>query len=164
MWSLDPRAVNRRAVLRGLAALPLAGCGFSPVYGPGGPGEALRGQVRVDAPETTMGYRLQGRLEDRLGGRPDAPRYALSVTIGVEREATAFARDAGYTRFTLLGEAGYRLVEGSALIAEGSVDGFTAYSATASTVATGTARDDAERRLAILLADQILNRLILAVA
>ena len=49
-------------------------------------------------------------------------------------------------------------------ITSGSVSGFTGYSTTGTTVATEAAEADAEERLAVLLADQIMARLMAALA
>ena len=68
------------------------------------------------------------------------------------------------TRFTFTAVARFELIEigTSSLAASGAVDSFTSYSTTDSTVATQTARDDAERRLARILGDQIVTRLLAA--
>ena len=50
----------------------------------------------------------------------------------------------------------------STTVTSGTVDSFTGYSATGSTVATRAARADAEERLTTILADQIVTRLIAA--
>ena len=42
---------SRRAILLS-GALALAACGFTPVYGPGGTGGKLFGQIRADDPNT----------------------------------------------------------------------------------------------------------------
>ena len=49
-----------------------------------------------------------------------------------------------------------------AVVTQGNVGGFTGYSATGSTVATTAARTDAQDRLMVILADQIVTRLIAA--
>ena len=148
---------SRREILLTLTAL--SGCGFTPAYGPGAASGLLRGRVAVEAPATPEGYALRQRLLSRLGG--GGSDYLLSVTLVQEEGASAIAPDGSITRLRLLGEASWRL-EGpdGALIGSGDVEGFTAFSATGSTVASRTARLDAENRLAILLADRIVTRLI----
>ena len=148
---------SRRSALIGLAAL--AGCGFTPAYGPGGAAAALRGQVAVEAPATAQGYLLRRRLLDRLGGA--GTTYQLTVTPTLEEGASAIAPDGVTTRVRLVGTAGWRLVDrAGGLLDEGREEAFTAYSVTGSTVAERTARLDAEERLAVLLADRIVTRLI----
>ena len=56
---------DRRRFLLSLGGLVLvAGCGFSPVYGPaGGAVGRLQGQVGLDAPSNRAGFDLAARLE-----------------------------------------------------------------------------------------------------
>ena len=148
---------SRRELLLALTAL--AGCGFTPAYGPGGSASVLRGRVAVEAPATTEGYRLRQRLLRRLGG--GGSDYLLSVTLSQEEGASAIAPDGSTTRVRLVGRAGWRLeAPDGAILGSGEVEGFTAFSATGSTVAARTARIDAEERLALLLADRIATRLL----
>lgn len=114
-------------------------------------------------PATPAGYRLRSRLEDRLG-RAERPTWGLAVDLDVAEEATAIAADGSQTRFTLLGRARWRLIDAEgAAVAAGEERAFTAYSTTATTVATDAAAEDARDRLATMLADQLVIRL-LAVA
>ena len=142
MWWSD-----RRAVLIAAGALALAGCGFTPVYAPGGGAGRLQGQIALPAAETRDEFELRRRLEERLG-------------------AAAAGRDGRTTRFQLVGRADYTLSDAATgdELASGRVDGFTGYSTTGSTVATDAARRDAETRLMVLLADGIVDRLLLAAA
>lgn len=175
MW---PEGASGRGRLGGaLAALVLLGaCGFAPAYGPGGTGTALRGQVAVAAPDSPDGYALRARLEDRLGAPEAATRaLALSVDVEVEAVAAALTPEGAITRYDLVGWAPWRLAEAGgavppdaqpearldAPLAEGVADGFTGYSATGPTVATEAAEADARERLMVLLADEIVARLLL---
>jgi LPS-assembly lipoprotein len=155
MWSPD-----RRTLLLGLLALPA--CGFTPAYAPGGTGTVLDDQVSVTGPDTVLGYRTRDRLERRLGLPQGAARFALAITPTSERTAAAFTEEGLQSRVNLIGVSRYRLVEvatGTAL-ATGTVDAFTGYSTTGSTVAARSAERDAEERLAIMLADLIMTRLL----
>ena len=71
---------DRRTFLTLLAATPLAACGFAPVYGPDGAGNALRDRLRIEPPDTRLGFVLVSRLEDRLG-RAAAPTHVLAWDI-----------------------------------------------------------------------------------
>lgn len=153
---------NRRLLLLfGLTAL--AACGFAPAYGPGGAGQALMGQVAVDAPDTRAGYLLTQEIETRLG-RPANPRYALSHAIALDTQAIAIDRSNVASRFNLLGNVSYTLrdLATGAILTSGSVNSFTGYSSTSSTVAVQAAERDAEARLMAILADQLLTRLLAA--
>lgn len=154
---------TRRAVILGALCI-LPACGFAPVYGPGGAGTALQGQVAVDAPVTRDAYLLTRDLETRLG-RADPGRYGLSYAITVGAESIAISKANVTTRFNLLGDVTYALrdLDTQAVITSGRVSNFTGYSASGSTVATQAAEEDARARLMSIMADQIVTRLIAAV-
>lgn len=150
---------NRRALL----ALPLglAACGFSPVYAPSGVGAKLRGQVMVQEPSTHSGYLLVRHLETRLGRSGTAPRYALDLAISTNEDGLAINPSGDTTRFNLLGTANYALRDMAAgtILTSGTVENFTAYSTTGTTVATLAAERNAVERLMVILGDQITARL-----
>ncbi|WP_371061035.1 LPS assembly lipoprotein LptE [Rhodosalinus sp. 5P4] len=154
---------DRRSFVLAACAAALAGCGFAPVYAPGGGASRLQGQVAFSAPGTRAGFDLRARLEERLGVAT-AGRYALDVVPSVRSEGLGSTRDGRTSRFQLVGSAAFTLsdAEGGTVLAEGEVDGFTGYSTTGSIVATEAARRDAETRLMRLLADRIVDRLLLA--
>lgn len=156
---------DRRHVLTLLATAPLAACGFTPVYGPGGNGQALRGQVRVAAPDTRLGFQLVARLEERLG-RPRAEAYRLDYRIETTESGLAISGTNDVTRINIAGTVRFTLTElatGAEPLA-GEVSTFTAYSTTFTPVATAAARRDAEDRLMTALADQLMSRLLAASA
>lgn len=149
---------SRRILL--LLPLALAACGFTPVYAPGGTASALRGRVEVTAPDTTDAYQLVRNLEDRLG-QPDLAIYALSFTLKTEEQGQAITASNETTRYSLVGKVDYvlRSLESGDIVASASVDNFTGYSATGSTVETLASERDARARLMVILADQITTRL-----
>lgn len=151
---------TRRMAVLGLLAL--GGCGFTPVYGPGGTASSLRGTIRYQTPSTVAGFRLNTRLQDRLGSTADA-QYTLAVTLNITQDSVAITDDGDITRVTLPGTANYVLRDTTGgVIAQGRVNSFTSYSTTGTTVATQAAAEDAEARLAIILADLITTRLLAA--
>jgi LPS-assembly lipoprotein len=156
---------DRRTLLTLLAALPLAACGFTPVYGPGGQGNALRGRLLVEPPDTRLGFVLVARLEDRLG-RSDAPGYVLTWDIETSQRDLAVTGTNAITRVNISGTLNFRVTETATdvQVQAGSVSTFTAYSTTGSPVSTAAARRDAEDRLMIALADQLVSRLLAGAA
>lgn len=153
---------DRRSVLVLLAALPaLAACGFTPAYAPGGPALALRGAVRADEPSDRDGFDFVKRLEERLG-RPETARYALGYTITTQEIGVGLQPDNTTTRYNLTGKAAWRLLDAGtgAELASGTVDSFTSYNTTGTTVSALTAEADAHARLMRILADQVVTRLI----
>lgn len=154
---------NRRFVL--LLPLALAACGFAPAYGPGGAATQLVDTVRVADPSDKNSFDLVERLEERLG-RPENHRYDLAYTITTEAIGVGITTENEITRFNLKGAVDYTLTDkaSGARLTGGRVQGFTAYSATGSTVAGLAAEEDAAFRLMRILADQIVARLIAASA
>ncbi|QQA43078.1 LPS assembly lipoprotein LptE [Pelagovum pacificum] len=159
MWSSD-RLTRRGALLGALAGLTLGACGFSPVYGPGGSAEALRGRVSVEAPATTEGFILRQRLIERLG-TADAQAYHLSVDLEIEDSAVSVTEEQVTTRNNLPGAASFTLIDVAtgALVLQGSVDTFTSYSTTTTGASTLAAAENARERLAVSLADLLVTRL-----
>jgi len=146
------------------AGLLLAACGFTPVYGPGGAGTVLRDATTVSAPDTREGFRLLTRIEDSLG-RAGAETFHLAVSLDISEERSAVTEDETATRRQVLGVATYRLTSGGPdgpLVTEGRVQSFTSYSTTTTPSATLAAEADARDRLAVLLADLIVARLLAA--
>lgn len=154
---------GRRLFLIGLAALPLAACGFTPAYGPEGGANALRGSVAVQAPVTKGDFDFVTRLETRLG-RAEAAAYDLGFAISTSRQSGGITADNSTTRYTLRGTATWTLTSRATgtRVAGGEVNGFTSWSATGTTVAGLAAEDDAARRLSVMLADQVMLRLLAA--
>jgi LPS-assembly lipoprotein len=144
-----------------LAALPLAGCGFTPAYAPGGGAASLRGRIAVKAPGDRDTFLLVRQLEQRLG-RTEAPTHDLTYSVSTRSSSGGFTPDGDITRYQLHGTASWTLNErdGGARVAGGSARSFTSWSATGSTVAGLTAEEDAARRLMVILADQIASQII----
>ena len=156
MWSSD-----RRKFLVLAGALALAGCGFTPAYGPQGGGAALLGGVEADAPKTRDEFALVRRLSERLGP-PGAARYRLAYKLSTETIGQAITPDNATTRYSLTGSSEYTLHDrgSDAVLLTGRVSSFTSWSATGSIVATQAAEADAHERLMRMLADQIVTRLL----
>ena len=149
---------SRRGVL--LAALALAACGFAPVYGPGGTGTRLQDKVRTADPRTPDDFAFAGRIAERLG--PDGTRYELDWRLRIAVVPQAITPNEITTRYSLNGTASYVLTEIAIgrTVARGQVSSFTSYSTTGTTIATLAAEQDAHKRLARLLADQVVTRLL----
>jgi LPS-assembly lipoprotein len=150
--------LDRRTLL--LAPLALAACGFQPVYGPGGSGTALQNHVLVDEPDDRDSYLLTREIEERLG-RANPARFGLALNIATTEEGLAIDLAGNTTRYNLLGAVDYALrdLTTGQIVTSGTVENFTGYSATGSTVATLASAQDAQERLMSILADQILARL-----
>ena len=157
MWSY-----NRRYFL--LASAALAGCGFTPVYGPNGVGNSLQGQIEIETPDDTNTYNLVSYLEDRLG-RPTVAKFGLTYALDARQEGLGVTASQTIVRYNVLGELSYALrdLDSNSVVVSGKVTASTAYSASGTTIATQAARKDAFERLMIALADRMIERLYLTV-
>ncbi len=149
---------NRRLALILLLA-PLAACNFQPVYGPGRSGTAIRDQIRVTDPDTRIEFEVLSRFEDRLG---TGNTYELDYSIETGQRNLAIDEAENIDRINVIGSLAFTLREAGTgrILEQGEVSTFTAYATTASPVATASARRDAENRLAVALADQLVTRLL----
>lgn len=150
-------------ILGALGLSGLASCGFTPAYGPNGAASRLQNRILVDEPGDRDSYLLVRQLETRLG-RSAAPDFGLSIALDVSEERMAITSNNITTRFNVIGKATYALRDlgDGKVLTSGTVDSFTGYSATGSTAATQTAEADAHERLMVMLADQMVTRLIAA--
>lgn len=166
-----PHGLTRRSVVvtGALFALVVAGCGFTPLYAPGSAAAAMDGQIQVALIDGKAGFQMREELTNRLGPA-DAPRYRLDVTLRLSKSGVALTQQNVTTRFNVTGIADFKLVplSGGAPVTTGSVRAITGYSApeqeTASAYSSLVAERDAERRVAVDLADQIVQRLALSAA
>lgn len=151
---------SRRRII--CLSLALAGCGFSPVYGPGGSAEGLRGRVAVDPPRDNVGFELVRQLEDRLG-LPSTADYRLTAEVFLSEEELGITPDQEITRFNLLGRVAFQVRDmgSDSVLTDGQVANFTSYSATGTPFATQTAKQNATDRLMSTLADQVVARLLI---
>lgn len=160
---------DRRFTVLSLAAL--AACGFTPAYGPNGPASALRGTIEVEAPTNKNAFDFVTQLEQRLG-LPETPRYVLSYSLETREDRVGLTPKQEIIRYQIFGSANFTIrdVETGEVLTKGTVDNFTSYSVgvldvtsdppqTSSTIATLAAKRDANVRLVIALADQVVSRL-----
>ncbi|MEM9811604.1 MAG: hypothetical protein AAF913_02955 [Pseudomonadota bacterium] len=148
---------SRRALL---APLALAACGFEPLYAPGSAAASLEGRIVLGEPEGRFGFLLRDRLETRFGA-PEAPLYRLIVVTRLSEEDSAILTETAISRINLSGRSSFSVtrLDGPEELIGGEVRAFTSYNTTASPFAADVAGQEAERRLAISLADQIVLRL-----
>lgn len=154
MWSC-----NRRNFL--IASVALAGCGYTPVYGPDGAGRLLRGKISFDTPASPETYELVRYLEERMGVT-DAPSYGLSYSVSIRQEGLAVTVSRVIARYNVLGTMSFSLrdLSDNRVVSSGKVTAMTGYSATGSTVAARAANNDARERLMVMLADRMLDLLV----
>ncbi|MCG6904702.1 MAG: LPS assembly lipoprotein LptE [Rhodobacter sp.] len=139
----------------------LAACGFSPVYAPGGAGDGLRHAILVQEPDNRNEFSFVSQLEKRLGRAQSAP-YALNYTIRTRTKGVGITPAQETTRYNLFGIAKYEVIDRATgkSVSSGMVENFTGYSATSLIVGTQSVTRDANERLMVVLADQVVTRLI----
>ena len=163
MWS------SRRKLVAVLAALPLvtAACGFEPLYDEGSPAAGMGGRVEVGVIDGAAGLAMRERLVTRLGP-PATPTHRLAVELSYDTVGVALTRESVTTRFDVVGRATFSLVplDGGPAVLTDQVRAVTGVSApdlpAATAFAVESAERDAQRRLAVLLADRILLRMALS--
>lgn len=161
-----------RRFLMVLLLTAAAGCGYTPAYGPSGQAEVLRQNIRFDAPDNENEFNLMTQLELRLG-RPQVAGYRVSYSIAVGSDAVAIVLGRDTSRYNIIGKVSFSVFDLSTgkKVHASSVDGFTSYSvgvndttttppSTSATIATVAAERDAYRRLMVILADQMVTRLV----
>ena len=160
----------RRALLAGLgscAALSLlAGCGFRPVYMKTASGEAGVAQhemaaVFVETIGERSGQLLRQALQQRFerAGPGVERRYRLNVGYGIAGEGIAIQPDTSVTRIRLIGDANWYLIAedpAKTRLASGHARAVDGYNILNQQYFFGDlSNEDAQRRLAEVLADQI---------
>ncbi|MDD9745531.1 MULTISPECIES: LPS assembly lipoprotein LptE [Marinovum] len=160
MWLSD-----RRSLLFGAAAaMTLAGCGFAPAYGTGGAASRLQNALRIEEPDSQNAYFVTRRIEERLGAGGASAPYELDLIVSLNEESSASTSDGALTRYQVLGRVTYALrrTGETEVLDTNTVRHFTGYSASGSTVATLQAKRDAEERMMVILADRVVQELVLA--
>ena len=144
-----------------LPLLALTACGFTPVFGTNGNANVLLISVLVQEPKNREGYSLTKQIEKRLGRATD-PRFNLEVTITTSEAALNVDSTGNINRYNVLGLVEYTLrdTQTGQIAASGRVDSFTGYSASGTTVSAQAAKEDAQERLMIILADLLISNLI----
>lgn len=152
--------------------LGLSACGYQPAFGPSGAAQGLRNQVVLRAPVTRNEFDLAWQFERRLG-HADTPVFQLNYELSVSQDGVGVTPQQEIIRNNVVGRLTYSLTDmaSGAVLTGGSVDNFTGFSvdsvdvsvsppSTNATISTLSAQRDAERRLMVILADQVVTQLI----
>ncbi len=151
---------DRRTLLLGLAALPLAACGFTPVYQKGGAAQGLQGQIFVALVDSHEGFGLLERLESRLGTAGSNARFAMALELEITEEKLIINALSGINRYTLKGKAGVKVTDQTTgtVVFSDTIREVVGFSGTTETAQSAAAKKDAYDRLVLALADQIVMR------
>lgn len=153
---------SRRGILAALAAAPLAGCGFHPLYGGHTAGEydPRLAAIKVAPIPDREGQLLELALREKLNPRGVAPptRYTLNVTLDLVRADLGIQRNATSTRSEISATAIYSL-KGSGTNITGKSRTVSAFNLQDDAWAATVAESDARERAIEDLADAIYMQL-----
>ena len=151
---------NRRFFL--LAVLPLAACGFEPVYGPDSAAKNLLGQVDVEVQNGRPNFEFRDRFQEVMRAADESALYITTYKLNISERDIVISQAQGITRWSVTGTISYDVVDRAtgAPVYSGTAQSNTAYNATSGTFQTSVARTDAIVRLARDLADKVTTRIV----
>jgi len=137
--------------------LPLAACGFHPLYGDVKLAPQLS-SIYVEPIPDQAGYELRNSLIDllRSDGVEGGKTYHLSVRLSDSSQGVALQNDAAITRYNDTLAASYVLTGSDGKeVTSGSLTSLSSYNVATSPYATLAARQDSDKRAAQDLAQRI---------
>jgi len=152
---------DRRTLFLTLTALPLAGCGFTPVYQSGGAAGQLQGRIRTGVIKGRDGFNLVKQIEQGLGSPNAGAPFSMQVDLSVTEDTLILNATTGIARYTLNAVAAVVVkdIANNSVVFQDRMRETTGYSGTSQTGYTNAARLDAHMRLMTALGDQIVLRL-----
>lgn len=152
---------SRRKLLLGMLAVPVAGCGFTPIHRSGGAANALRGNIYFNLIDSRQGFVLLERLEQRFGSAGTSARFKAKLDLIFEEEELVLTVATGLNRNTLKGYLKISVVDaqsGDEVFSDKLRDQL-GYSSSEQTIVTAANKREAYDRLTLALADQAVVRL-----
>jgi len=141
-------------------------CGFQPLYGSAtrnaGVQEKLA-EIYVEPIQGRTGQILRNKLLDldNPRGIPKKPAYRLTISIEVQSDGLAIQNDDTKTRYNLTLNSKFRLTDaaGQKVLYSGSTQNIASYNVVQSEFANLAASNNAEKRAALVAAEQINQQL-----
>jgi LPS-assembly lipoprotein len=140
-----------------LVLLPVAGCGFRPLYGDAKL-EPQLSSIFVEPVAERDGYELRNTLIDILGsdGREGGKAYNLKITLTETNQGVALQNDATITRYNDTLTVNYTLRDSKGTeVTRGTQTSLSSYNVVTSPYATLSAQQDADKRAARDIAERI---------
>lgn len=159
----------RRLALVLALALPLAGCGFQPMYAGGANGAVAQGLagIEVSTIEGKAGWLVRNALVDRLqaGSGSGAVRYRLDVRLDDKLEGLGLLSDDTTTRERRSLRARFQLVdlEAGRIVLDATAGSDAGIDVASSEYSTIAAEQTALENLSREVADRIVTRLALKI-
>ncbi|ANK79560.1 MAG: hypothetical protein TEF_01190 [Rhizobiales bacterium NRL2] len=166
--SSSERRIARRAALGLLAlgALALAGCGFQPVYAPGGAGD-VRGplsRLEVQEQKGNAAFATRNALLDALGApdKPADPEHFLRLEVLEDRESAGIQADETVSRInvSLTGHWWLLAADRESVLDSGSERRTVSYNVVDDEYATLIAGREASEQAGRLVGEAIRTRLL----
>jgi len=150
-------------------AVGLSACGFAPVYGEKSAGvtaQTALDQVQISTiNERLLGLEVRNNLIDQMNpnGEPVSPLYRLDVSLKQSRGGVLVQPDASVTRYEYSLTADYRLIDldKGDILTSGKFTARASYNVVDSEYATLVSRQDAQKRAAGTLSDELSMRIAL---
>jgi LPS-assembly lipoprotein len=145
-----------RKLLAAALCLPLAACGFHPMYGGALAPEMT--SIYVEPIAERDGYELRTALIDLLNsdGREGGKKYRLKITLSESSQGIALQNDATITRYNNNLSAKFELTDASGtVLKQGTQSELASYNVVNSPYASLVAQQDANKRAAQDMAERI---------
>ncbi len=133
-----------------MSTLPLAGCGFTPLYATPGLSSGLS-SIEVKAPDGRVAFLMRQDLDDALGrDRGEPAKYRLDLTVDQRRDPRGLRLDNVAERYAISVTVGYTLVDLATgkPIHSGEVTSQVSYDSVDAPYAGIAARQDSQERVA----------------
>jgi LPS-assembly lipoprotein len=160
-WSDGPTRALALCFLL-IAPLALGGCGFRPLYGDHGAASVVNdlSGIDVSAPDNQVGRELKFNLLDRFsesGDVPANPAYRIVLSPTFYTQNVAIQQNAEVTRANFVLVVPFRLIETAhnKVVFHSTSRSRSSYNRVESEFANLVASDDAEKRTAEAVADDI---------
>ena len=141
----------------------LTACGFSPVYTDKNSSKLLR-QIEIQEPDTQNEFIFYSHLVDRFGDLGD--KYVLNYAISTSKEDRSLDFDGTVHRVEISGTISFNLKnkENGIELLSDREKMYLSYSNAGSTAAVLNAERTTNKKLVVLLADKVADRVSLAIA
>ena len=140
----------------------ISACGFNPVYTDSNSSNLI-GQISIQEPNTQNDFIFYSQLIDRFGDRGE--KYTLSYAISTSTEDRGLNFDGTVHRIEISGSVLFNLKEsetGTEILLDREEINLS-YSNAGSTAAVLNAKRVTSKQLAVLLADKVADRILIAI-
>lgn len=155
--------IRRRALLSVMLLLPVAGCGFQPLYGSHGQRGDLPdlAEVTVGPMNERLGQMMRNALLDGIGATPGVKkRYRLDMGVAEQRQDLSFQRggEQAYSRLAVTCRYTLTDMQTGEVLLSNSDRVMNSFATVATGFGTVQAQNDARERAVRQMASDVLTR------